>query len=292
MLARSTFDADADGWLVKDLLFPNPGAPPAPVATFNPVFSGTGGNPGGNISLADPSANAWYWYAPAKFLGNKQNAYGGALRFDLAVSGTGTPFNEEDVILVGGGLTLVFALPSAPVPGFTSYRVGLTEAGWKRNNNLGAPATRADMATALGALTDIYIRGEYRLALDDVGRLDNVVLEGSAAFCDIQMNQTAFVNGQQVVAQIFRLANLAATPTAVELKVWINVPGVAPIKYANVGADGSFVLPAGSNMNLGPLTLFTVPPTATRGIYAFSCRMLHPVTGRLLMDDLNAFEIQ
>jgi len=292
VLAQSNFDIDRDGWLVKDLLFPNPGAPPAPASTFTPVYNGAGGNPGGHLSFPDPSANAWYWYAPAKFLGNKQNAYGGKLSFDLAVSGTGTPFNEEDIILVGGGLTLVFALPAPPVPTFTSYHIGLTEAGWKRNNNAGAPATRADMITVLSALTDIYIRGEYRLALDDVGRLDNVVLEGSAAVCDIQMSQTAYVNGEQVIAEVFRIANVAATPTAVEVKLWIDVPSHAPIKFANVGADGSFVLPAGLNKDLGPFSLFTVPPTAARGIYAFSCRMLHPITGALLMEDLNPFEIQ
>jgi hypothetical protein len=38
--------------------------------------------------------------------------------------------------------------------------------------------------------------------------------------------------------------------------------------------------------------MFTVQPTAPRGIYAFSCRMLHPTTGALLMEDLNPFEIQ
>src|SRR4051794_12461165 len=103
VLAQSTFDTDSDGWVVKDLPFPSPGAPPAPLGTFTPTYHATGGNLGGYLSLPDPTGNAWSWYAPPKFLGNKQAAYGGRLSFDLSVTGTGTPFDEEDVILVGGG---------------------------------------------------------------------------------------------------------------------------------------------------------------------------------------------
>ena len=238
VIAQSNFNIDADGWLVKDLLFPDPGAPPAPVGTFPPLYNGAGGNPGGHLSFPIRARTRWYWYAPPKFLGNKQNAYGGKLSFDLAVSGTGVPFDEEDVILVGGGLTLVTALPAAPVPGFTTYQIGLTEVGWKRNNHLGPPATQADMTTVLSALTDIYIRGEYRLALDDVGRLDNVMLEASSAVCDIVMNQATFVNGEQVVSQVLRLGNSSSAPLAVEWKLWLEVPGVAPISVVNTGANG------------------------------------------------------
>jgi hypothetical protein len=60
VLAQSSFDTDADGWLVKDLPFPNPGAPPNVLGTFNPTYHGTGGNPGGDITSTDPSGNSWY----------------------------------------------------------------------------------------------------------------------------------------------------------------------------------------------------------------------------------------
>ena len=75
VIASSTFDTDSDGWVVKDLAFPNPGAPPVPINTFTPTYQSTGGNPGGHLSLIDPTANAWYWYAPAKFLGDRHAAY-------------------------------------------------------------------------------------------------------------------------------------------------------------------------------------------------------------------------
>jgi hypothetical protein len=292
VIAASTFDTDSDGWVVRDLAFPNPGAPPVPIGTFTPTYESTGGNPGGHVSLVDPTANAWYWYAPAKFLGDRHAAYGGTLRFDLAVTGTGTPFSEEDVILVGGGVTLVFALPNRPGAGFTSYQVSLTETGWKRDSLTGAAATRADLNTVLGALTDIYIRGEYLLANDDVGRLDNVVLTGPPrATCDIQLNKTSFVNGETVSVPVFRLANLTTAPLAIEFKFWLEAPNAAPISFARAGENGAVVLPASFDQNLGPVTLFTVGAAFPRGLYAFSCRLLEPVTGALQSEDLNTFEI-
>jgi len=292
VFAQSTFDTDRDGWLVKDLPWPNPGAPPVELGTFTPTQQPTGGNPGGRLVFTDPTANSWYWFAPAKFLGNKLGAYGGTLSFDLVVTGTGVPYDEEDVILVGGGITLVFTLPARPGTSFTSYRVPLTELGWRRNTRSGAPATQSDMATALGSLTALYIRGEYLLNTDDAGQLDNVILEGSGAVCDIQLNQATYHNNDQVVAQVFRLANQNASPLAIEVKVWFEVPGIAPVAYLRSGADGAVVFPAGFSRDLGPRTLFTVTPGLPRGIYAFSCRILNPVTGALLTRDFNAFEIQ
>jgi len=67
---------------------------------------------------------------------------------------------------------------------------------------------------------------------------------------------------------------------------------VPPIGVVNVGADGSLVLPAGTDVDLGPLPILPVTAALPRGDYEFSCRMLDPVTGELLAEDLNLFEVQ
>ncbi len=59
----------------------------------------------------------------------------------------------------------------------------------------------------------------------------------------------------------------------------------------NIGADETFVLPIGFDQNFGPLPLFPaadMPP----GNYEFSCRLLDPITKKLLAEDLNTFEVQ
>ena len=45
------------------------------------------------------------------------------------------------------------------------------------------------------------------------------------------------------------------------------------------------------NQNFGPLTLFTVNSGFPCGPYVFNCRILNPVTGGLLAEDLNPFTI-
>ena len=109
--------------------------------------------------------------------------------------------------------------------------------------------------------------------------------------CDIQLNQLTYVDGDMVTADVFRIANPTAASLALEWKVWLAVPGLSPIGIVNLGADGSFVLPAGTDVDLGPLPLLPVSAALPRGNYELSCRMLDPVTGELLTEDLNPFEI-
>lgn len=186
VIASSTFNANAEGWTVADLNFPAVGAPPPVLGTFAPTWSASGGNPGGHIFTGDPSGNVFYWSAPIAYLGNQSAAFGGSLAFDLAVAGAGfgTPpnFHQEDVVLVGGGRTLVYDTGFNPGPtsvvSWNSFSVGLGITGWRLNGLGGAAASTADMQAALGALSALYIRGEYLFGLDDIGRLDNVRLTG------------------------------------------------------------------------------------------------------------------
>ncbi len=159
------------------LPYPEPGSPPTILQTFTPNWSP------GYISLEDPdgsgsTGNVQYWSAPARFLGNQILAYGGTLSCYLRDDGSGFgTFHQEDVYLVGGGLTLVYDLTNpAPELTYTNVVVPLIEGrGWRHDNLSGAAATQADMLTALNSLTAIYIRAEYQLG-PDLAYLSNVVM--------------------------------------------------------------------------------------------------------------------
>lgn len=110
--------------------------------------------------------------------------------------------------------------------------------------------------------------------------------------CDIQFNQRTYTDGDTIVADVFRLANPGATPVAIEVKSWLTVPGLAPISLLNAGADGRLVFPPNTVIDVGPVTFLTVDPGLPRGTWESSCRMLDPVTGALLMEDLNFFEVE
>ena len=175
-LAQSAFETDADGWLSVTLPYPH-ATPISILATNSPLWQA-----GGYLKLDDPdgsgqTGNVQYWLSPAKFVGAKGAAYGGRLSFDLRNQGSSFgPFSQEDVILVGGGLTLVYQLTNSPSQNvFTHYIVPLTATGWKRDSLTGPAATPAELQSALSALSRLFIRAEYQLG-PDTEYLDNVIL--------------------------------------------------------------------------------------------------------------------
>ena len=103
------------------------------------------------------------------------------------------------------------------------------------------------------------------------------------------MNQATYVDGDTATADVFRFANPTTAPIAVEWKAWLGIPGIPPIGIINLGADGSFVLPPGTDTDIGPLPLL-LAAALPLGEHEFSCRFLDPTTGRLLMEDRNFFD--
>ena len=162
-LAVSTFDNDGEGWTVVNDAYP-------------PIYHADGGNPGGYLSAKDKQHGSyWYWRAPEKFHGDFSMAYGKTLTFDLKQSSTTSQANRDDIILTGGGVSLIFNTSYNPGTDWTPYSVMLDEtAGWV-NSSTGQAATQAEIQAVLAALTDLQIRGEYRVG-SDTGSLDNVML--------------------------------------------------------------------------------------------------------------------
>ncbi|HXE56578.1 MAG TPA: laminin B domain-containing protein [Gemmatimonadales bacterium] len=162
----STFDANHEQWRIVGDAQDGRGVP---------FYDAQGGNPGGRIyAVDDVLGRAWFFRAPARFLGNAAAAYGKVLRFDLMTSDTAQAAPKPDaVMLVGTHKTLVINDPPTPGLSWTRYSFRLDETGGWIVRETGAPATKADFDQALANLTDLYIRGEFRPELD-IGWLDNV----------------------------------------------------------------------------------------------------------------------
>ncbi len=127
------------------------------------------------------------------------------------------------------------------------------------------------------------------------GAIHIIFLEGipnvNPPLCNIQMSQPIYIADETVTASVFSLSNPGTSPVAVEWKVWLETPFENPISILNTGSNGTFVLPAGFDQNFGPLPLFPAAGMPT-GSYMLNSRLLNPVTGELLCEDLNVFEIQ
>lgn len=162
----STFDTDIDGWLVA-----------GDATSATPQYMAAGGNPGGFVEADDRAAGGiWYWQAPTKFLGDQSAAWGGSLSFDLTQNKLSSQLDRDDVILTGGGLTIVFDTANNPGLDWTEYSIDLNDtAGWTLDTAAGAAATAGQIQTVLGNLGTLRIRGEY-VNGSDTGQLDNVIL--------------------------------------------------------------------------------------------------------------------
>lgn len=171
---RSTFDEDADGWLVSQ----NGGS-------TTPEHYEDGGNPGGHIGDSEGRGGvAWYYQAPFEYLGDREAFYGGTLSFALRQMRTDQQFDADlpeggDVALSNGETTLVYEFRgenSKPATEWSSFEVGLSaEEDWINLDSQDPFATEDEFRRVLSDLERLRIRGEYRAGADE-SRLDSVVL--------------------------------------------------------------------------------------------------------------------
>ncbi len=163
---------------------PPPPAPPLPVPLRLPVKDDFVTDAGGwtvsgdargpvlgvrEISAEDKaevgSNNTWYWEAPNKYLGEKGDAYGTQLRFQLKTSSSfadaWSGFNADDVVLRSGKLTLVYDIPH-PDSEWERYCVPLDGSAEWLHQGTKKRATVEEMQTVLKDLKGLQIRGEYK----------------------------------------------------------------------------------------------------------------------------------
>lgn len=163
----STFDTGAEGWTVS-------GDVAVPVQWF-----AAGGNPGGHIRAVDAViGDVTYFQAPGVYLGDQSGAINTNLSFDLqqTISGSPNQFDDSDVVLVGGGLTLAFDTAMNPnIGSWSHYEVPLTASLWHVSNFAGPVATDEQFSQVLSSLGALRIRAEYQTGAD-TGYLDNVSL--------------------------------------------------------------------------------------------------------------------
>ena len=164
ILIRHEFTESAEGWTISG----DSGA-------VEPIFTATGGHPGGCISAIDEAlGETWYFHAPAPVLQQLPAAVNGTLSYSLKQSGDIPSLVDDDVVIVGKAGRLSYRFPTTPGTDWTDFSVRLSEtAGWTWNWN--RRATQAQIESVLQAPFRLEIRGEY-VTGPDQGSLDNFLL--------------------------------------------------------------------------------------------------------------------
>jgi hypothetical protein len=166
------FTIGPEGWRIVDVPFPSGPYDPITGGSLTPTWLPASGNPGAAIESTDRAGvPVSYFQAPAEYLGDKSAIYGGSFSYDLNSSAGGPGLGMADVVLAGGGLTLIADAGAQPaVNTWTHYSVSMSEAGWTKEG--GGTPTTAEFQSVLGNITAIRIRAEYYDTA--VSRLDNV----------------------------------------------------------------------------------------------------------------------
>jgi laminin B (domain IV) len=163
-LVRHEFTESAQGWTIS-----------GDTETAEPIFSASGGHPGGCITGVDEAlGETWYFRAPAAVLQQLPAAVNGTLSYSLKQSGDIISLVDDDVVIVGAAGRLSYRFRTAPGTDWTDFSVRLSESeGWTWNWN--RRATQAQIDSVLAAPTRLEVRGEYVTGPDE-GSLDNFVL--------------------------------------------------------------------------------------------------------------------
>jgi hypothetical protein len=164
VLVRHDFTESAQGWSIS-----------GDSMTVEPVFSVSGGHPGGCITGVDEAlGETWYFHAPDTVLRQLPAAVNGTISFSLKQSGPQISLNDDDIVITGPAGRLSYRFKTAPGTDWTDFSVRLSEnAGWTWNWN--KHATQAQIQSVLAAPTRLEIRGEYVTGPDE-GSLDNFML--------------------------------------------------------------------------------------------------------------------
>jgi hypothetical protein len=175
----STFDTDADGWILRN---------DNDNVTATVIHTSTGGNPGGFISgtLGYDNYPGFFWYAPTKFLGNLMyRSYGQTLSFSQqqAVVGDINEYNgnyyegfHADIMIASGNNIIYYHLPKPAItPAWSTYTITLdTSSPWRTSASASsALATINQIKAALINVTEFAIRGNYNNTANTVS-LDHV----------------------------------------------------------------------------------------------------------------------
>jgi hypothetical protein len=166
-LVSSTFDTDADGWLVTDVM----GGPSSPAMWQSGVI------------VTTDLYNWTTFLAPTKFTGDISPYIGGTLRFELQDTLKDVQADNYFSVSIdsaAGNLKWFGGSPSTTeMTAFTAV-LSSSAPGWRLNGSVGEPSsgttpTKAQFSAVLSSVNNLHIDADWRDGPDEV-RLDNVFL--------------------------------------------------------------------------------------------------------------------
>jgi hypothetical protein len=83
---------------------------------------------------------------------------------------------------------------------------------------------------------------------------------------------------------IYRVTNESLNEAAVELKAWIEAPGLTPVSILNRDANSSWFIQPGEELQIETSGVLKASESIQPGSYVLKTRLIHPSTGRILAE--------
>ena len=227
------------------------------------------------LAIVDAATNQW---APV-------NVAGGSTGVAVHPSGGFvyvTNENSNTVTVVDTTTRLVTA--TIPV-GAAPRGVAMNTAGTRAYVANGSGNTVSVIDTAMHRLATTVVVGSQPTAIGQFVGTDDGRPSGSS--CVAELDAPKYTVGQTARVSTFRLANPGSGPIPIEFKAWLDGPGAAPKSLVNIAA---MPFPPGLDRELGPID-FSIGTDTPPGQYVLGCRAVHPITGDLVSQDVNPFEV-
>lgn len=160
-------------------------------------------------------------------------------------------------------------------------------------SNIGADCSRVDDShiTCDFFPEKLPPTGDYHMVVSSKDKQSRVFAVTIGADCDMDTDQASYTIGETLTISVFSVSNPLSGPAPIEWKGFLEIPPYDPIGFINFGADGALVLPAGFVTDFGPIPLLVVDAGIPAGTYTLGCRVLDPVTGALINEDLHTFDV-
>jgi hypothetical protein len=142
-----------------------------------------------------------------------------------------------------------------------------------------SPRTSEPIASILADATDITLAS------------DSTTPIAAKPVIDLQLNQSSYLRGDTVQIKSLWISNPSQQSQLVEAKTWIALPGMQPVSLAVPNVADSISLSPGFNQDYGTTPILNISRISPLGSSLVGARLLNPVTGEVVSEDLNALSI-
>jgi hypothetical protein len=108
---------------------------------------------------------------------------------------------------------------------------------------------------------------------------------------DLKLEHRTYHQGDTVQTSAFWISNPSTQSRDVELKLWIELPGLQPISLGSLSIEEKLTLEPGFNRNYGAMALLEISDDSPAGTCRIGARLTDPVTGDVLSEDIQSFTI-